>query len=241
MEAVAQVFQAAPSGALSERDFNATDGVPGQRSTVLERKSEVLLGLIQGRQVILSVPAVETFTSNGTGGDTETFDLSNDLIDSAHVADSVDVLIDDGSTVDRVEPDDIDFANDTVDVTDPGTGNTVAIFYASGEQARAELVKQTPSERRGATEVIDEFDPSLLHRRDPDKTEVTLNFSRPLEGVVPEDFALQLRIDAPYTASFRYEGSESVTPSNAVLSLPRKRTSVELDGLNDAVKMEMVN
>lgn len=240
IQAVGAAFGRTSQGALSERDFDAADGVPGQRTTVLDRKSEVLVGLVQGRQVILSVPAVETFTSDGTGGNSETFNLSNDLIDSSHVADSVDVLIDDGTSVDRVNPDAVDFGADTVDVTDPGTDNTVAVFYTAGNQAVAELVKQTPSDRRGATEVLDEFDPSLLHRRDPDKTQVTLDFSRPLEGVIPEDFDLQLRVDAPYTASFEYDGSETVVPSNAVLSLPRKRTRVDIEGLKDAVKQEMI-
>jgi hypothetical protein len=234
----ADAFANADGQKFTVSDFETAPGSQGSLTRVLTRKSDVLTGIRQDRAPKFSIAAFESKTTDGTADNTETFSLSHDLVDSDAVVDSVEVYKDDGATVTQVQPDSVDYDADTFDFTDSGTDNDLYVFYTAGDQARVVLRKTGPKNAYGD---IIELDAGLLHRRNQTKDPVDLNFGSPLGGVAPEDWRIDLYVDAPYTARFDYDGgSEPVSPGNAFVSLGVRRTAADVPGVKQAVKAELM-
>ncbi|UWG46579.1 VP4/VP17-like Major capsid protein [Halanaeroarchaeum sp. HSR-CO] len=195
----------------------------GTDSVVASLKAERPIAL---REVSYDVdlPAYESFTSDGTGGNTETFNLNYDAVDSDTIANDVLVYV---TGTGYVEPDAVDYAADTVDVTDPGTDNAVHVWYFSADQATMRVRKVAPS---NTWEDVDEDDMGLRNLRDQLADPLEFDFDHPFQGVVPTDWDLEVRIDAPYPISWSEEGGDA-TPTNARISLPIYRARDEIPGL----------
>lgn len=220
---------------LRQTDFEGQAHAGGSGETVIfDHKVVQPFALRQGARYRF-VPVVrESFTTDSTTGNSETFALSNDLIDS-DVADNV-LVYEDGN---RIKPDSVDFGTDDVTISDSGSNSDVRVYYVSAEQASVKLRKVAPG---GTTsESLVEFDAALSNRRDPnrDPRRFALNDSQ-LQPVFPRDYRLQWTIDGPFNAG--YDESSDPTPVNNLISIPIQRSSVSrIDGLSSLVNRDMAD
>jgi len=221
------------------REDGTTDAnVTGQRSRVARLRVDTLLRLHQGRDnpLRVAVPAYESFTSDGTGGNTETFDLSNDLLD-APVTESVDVWIG-GSHYGS--PDAVDYDAATIDVTDTGSNNTVHVWYTAADAATLELVKSTPNAGTNSSQELYSENLRLVHQTEQQEQPefLTLNQS-PLQEWVAEDMAVDVYVTAPYSVRFSDPDGDGAVPTNALLNLPAHEGKDTVPGMAAAVRADM--
>ncbi|MFA9418460.1 hypothetical protein [Natrinema sp. HArc-T2] len=227
-------------GSLTLREFDTREGTPGGASIVAETK---LGRALQFRddpdsELRLVLPAYEHFTTNGTADDQETFDLSHNAIDSPSTESFV--LYEDGAIV---EPDSIDYANNSFDYTSSGTDTDLDVFYIARDPASVEIRKTAPDAGGKVNQTLKEGQTAILHTRDQAQQEVSFGFDRtPLQPYLPRKFKLQVVVDAPYTVAFEAPERANGTPRarNALLSLPRFQTEARIEGLGAAVKQDMI-
>jgi hypothetical protein len=216
-------------------DFAFETGAPGVRTKIATLKATRLVALRSGVSMDLVVPAVQTFTTDGNAGNTQTFGLNYNLIDSN--ATPVDlVLYENGA---KVSPDAIDRDNDEFTYTDDGTDNDLTAFYATDEQARVVLQVTAAN---GTPDAVFSGNMGSIHRREVAKRPLTLELDQsPLQGVIPKDFTLDLYVEAPYTAAYEYDnGHGTVRATNALLQLPiRGASGAGPQGVKAAVRQDM--
>lgn len=217
---------------LSRANFDGAPYAAGSDETaILEYKTDQPFALRNGARYRI-VPVVrETFTTDGTGGNTETFNLGSDLIES-DVSDDL-VLYDDGT---QVSPDSIDYAADSFDYTDADTGSDLTVYYVAQTQANLKLKKVGPGGSNGETLV--RHDAGLLNRRDPNRDPLSFEMdASPLQAVVPKDYTLKWTIDGSYSAG--WDPDTDPEPVNLIVSMPINRAQVEqVDGLASAVAVD---
>lgn len=216
---------------LSQADMDLQANEVGADSVVATLKAQRPFG-VQEAVYDLDLPAYESFTSDGTGGNTETFNLSHEVVDSDTIADDVVVYV---AGTGYVDPDAVDYENDTVDVTDPGTSNDIHVWYVVADQATMKVRKTAPS---NVHEDIDEDDMGLRNIRDQLADPLEFEFDHAFQGIVPTDWDLEVRINAPYPVSWSEEGG-SAEPTNARISIPIFRARDEIPGLGQFIKHEI--
>jgi hypothetical protein len=222
------------SGHLHLNEFDTYQGTAGEESVVAEFRVDRPIILREDRPVSLVVPAYETFTVDGSADNSETFSLSNNLLDSP--ASENLVLWDDGS---RVQPDSIDYANDSFDYTSPNTGTTLDVYYIPRNPAEATLKKVGPGAGGGINQELHDWPLALAHTRDQHEDPIEMDMNRtPLQPVVPRKWKVQVVVDAPYTVGYA-EDSRGTHADNALLSLPRVKTEDKIEGLASAVKRDI--
>ncbi len=220
---------------LRRKDFEPSRHAGGSgESVIFDYQAPQPIALRNGSRYKF-VPVVrESFTTDGSGGNTETFTLSHDLVDS-RVSDDVLAYIDGSETT----PDNIDFANDSVDLTDSGSNSDVTIYYVSGAQASVKLKKVAPG---GTTaETLFEYDSGLSNLRDPNRDPRRINLQQSeVQSVVPTDYRLQWTINGPFSAG--RDESTDPEPVNNLISLPIRRAQVsEIQGLAQVVNRDMAD
>ncbi|MFB6302773.1 MAG: hypothetical protein ABEH78_07940 [Haloferacaceae archaeon] len=220
-------------GTLRRGDFTASAYSGGGNETVvLETKADQPFALRNGVEYRLVPVARETFTTDGTGGNTETFSLSHDIIDSDQAEDLV--LHEDGTGY--VEEDAISYSNDTFDYTDDGTNNTLTAYYVTATQASWEIQKVGPG--GSPDETLVQHDGGLVARRDPNRDPLEFDLrASPLQAVVPTNFRLQITVDGPYPAG--WDPSTDPDPINFLVSIPIARARASsVEGLESAVRRD---
>lgn len=226
-------------GRIARSDFDDDTNTPNTTGELEEiarwtvPRPRVLRG---DKPVRIVVPAYETFSTDGTASNTETFSLANDIIESDAAEDLV--LYNEGS---RVDADSIDYSNNTFDYTDSGTNNDLDVWYVVGDAARVLFEKEAPAGQSTITEEIHEINTSLLHRRDQQKDGITLDVVDKGEAfpVLPEDYDVVVKVDAPYTVRFEDDDAEGLTATNFHLLLPTEDHSETPPGLGEAVKRDI--
>lgn len=213
---------------LSGSQMTLSANSPGEASVVAEYQAERPLGIRDRKPYEADIPAYESKTSDGSAGDSETFTLSHDLVDAESVPNPVVVYVEGTG---YVEPDAVRYDADEVDVTDPGTNNPVHIWYMAGDQARIVVRKTSP---KGVPEDVDEDDMGLKNLRDQHKDPLRFDFDHPFEGVIPTDWTIEIRIDAPYTVKWSAAGGDA-EPTNARISLPIFRARDNIEGLSSFI------
>lgn len=215
-------------------DFSTSVNTTNERSVVASLQADGPLAVMGARAnpFRLAIPAYETFTTNGTAGDTETFNLSNDLVDTPNTQPIVLWL--DGSYYG--EPDAVDYANNTFDVTDAGTGSTVHAYYVSGDAATVTLRKRSAD--GDAQETIFTANTGVIHTTDQSEQPEVLRFNHQLERFVGTDQFLEVTVDAPFTVRFD-EDTDDTNATNALLGLSVQRGQAPVSGLPQAVKAAM--
>lgn len=201
---------------LGTSDFEQSDGVAGERSKIASYQFDRAVAIKHGDTYDLDVVAYESVQADATAGNQEDVVLSHDLVESQAIPQ--DVAVFEGTSA--LDVDSVDYGNDTVTVTPANADSTLHVFYASGEQAVFELEKTSPS---GVSEDLDEADIGLVHQRDQGKKPLRFDFSHPLQGVIPQDWTLDIYVDAPYTVAWAAAGGD-VTPPNQLLSVPLERS-----------------
>jgi len=221
--------------ALRDFDFERAN-TTGQDSVVADLQVDRPIALRDDKDADLKlvVPAWESFSTDGTAGNTETFKLSNNLVESPSTAALV--LYEEGSVV---QPDAVDFENDSFDYNDDGTDNTLDVFYVARDPADVRLKKVVSDGAVSIGQQVYEENTAILHSRDQAEqpTEVDVSGSA-LERYIPRKSNLQLVVNAPYTVRFEAPERNNGVPraTNAILSVPKFQTEQNVPGLLQAVK-----
>ena len=215
-------------------DFEQSVNQTGTKSDILTLQAETALALRDGAQLEVAVPAYEQFTTDGTGGNSETFGLSHDLVDSPNTASLV--LWENGQ---RVSPDSVDFANDSFDYTDDGTDNTLHVYYIVGDAATLRVEKRIPGGKTDASETLKTLNVGITNRKDQQRDPVRLSFGGSwLERFLATDMTIAVSIDAPYTARFS-EDTDGTEATNALLHTTATQGSGSVPGLLKKIKDDM--
>jgi hypothetical protein len=222
---------------LRRTDFDLTAGTAGQRTRIARYQTELPIALRQDAPMRLVFVAREDFTTDGTTGNTETFTLSNDLIQTPNTADLV--LYEAGS---RVQPDAVDYDADSFDYTDDGTNNTLHAYYVARDPVRVDVEKVSPKAQGSVSEVVYDDVTSVLHERDQNQEPPRFDFDtdeKPLAPVVPRKWYLDVYAEGPVAFDWD-DDTDGTTAVNAVLSLPIRRAEAHVDGLSAAVKRDIL-
>ena len=180
--------------------------------TVAELQVKRLTTVRQG-SYDLDLVAYESFPSDSTTGDTDTFDLNHYPMESPSVAEGV-VLYAGGERVADADFS-VDFAANTLDYSGDETANDLHVFYTSAQQARYEIRKVAPN---GTTEKLDEGDFSLVLRQDANKDPLAFEFDHPLQGVLPAYWRLQIRVDGPYVVRWTADAADGTARADQMLA-----------------------
>jgi len=217
---------------LRRGNFEASAHAGGSgETTILSLKASQPLALRQGMRYRFVPVARETFTTDGTADNTETFTLSHNLIDSS-VSD--DLVLFEGSN--QVQPDSVDYGADSFDYTDDGTDNSITAYYVAATQAQIKLKKVGPG---GSTsETLVEHDAALINQRDPDRDPLTFDLNAsPLQAVIPSDWSLEWTVTGPFNAG--YDPDNDPTPVNFLVSIPIRRAAPsEIPNLGSHVRRD---
>lgn len=217
---------------ITKARMNLDSGAPGSRERVASVQFNRPRSLLEGYPLDLALLAYEEFTTDANAGDSESFNLSYNPVDSG--ATDPFILYDDGV---RVEPDSIDFGGDSFSYTDDETDSTLGVFYASGAQAQVEVQKTAPN---GTHESLLSDDIGLIHLRDTAKEPLKFEFSHFWESTIPQDWTLDIFVKAPYTVAFAMDvdgDGEAEPATNALVSFPAVQASENIEGLKRAVRL----
>lgn len=215
---------------LSRSDFTLTNGTASERSKVAEFKADRPFALREDERVRLALVTHESFTTDGTGGNTETFSLSHDVVDAGSTAEPL-AVFKNGTAADE---DSVDFSGDTFDFTDSGSSNTLDVYYTvgPGDQCQVEIEKAAPKD---VTDGVWTGDIGLVNARDQDKQDLTLDFDHPLDRIVPKNWYIRVYADGPYAVEWS-ESTNSTSAPNALLTLPIRQSQENIEGLHRAVR-----
>jgi hypothetical protein len=231
-EAVLQAVNQVPADndRLAQADWDLTANTPGEASVIAEFRTERPIYVQQGQGIDLSLVAYQQETTDGTGGNTETFPLDEPIIKSDATPHNL-VLFEGGQ---RVQPDSIDYGANSFDYTDDGTNNTLHVYHVTNTQAALRLKKVAPN---NTEDVLLGTDTSLLMQRQPTKDPVAINHEGdPLKGIVPSKWRVQFVLDAPWQFRWSDDVGDGTSAVNTVLSLPVRRTSQKVEGLGAAIR-----
>ncbi|USZ73239.1 hypothetical protein [Natronosalvus halobius] len=233
---IKELAQMPATPARLERDsFDHHNGEAGSRSLVASFRAPNPLVLRSDRPIRVVITAFDSFTTDGSGN-SQTFELSHDLVESPQSQDLI--IFADGA---RVKPDAVDYDADSFDYTDGGAGEDLAVYYISGADCEIEIEKQAPSSQGSVSERVFEEPLSLLHQRDQDEQPRYFELgASPLQAVVPRKWRLNVYADGEYGATWDDE-TTGTSARNAVLSLPYKQGRGEVNGLGRAVAHDTVN
>lgn len=242
---VAQMLRDTPAqhNHITPRTFRDEGSTPvnttGERSKVAELTLDTPIRLKGGRSnpFRVAIPAYEKLgPTDGTGGNTETFSLSNDVVQSPVTEDVVVYL--DGDYYGA--PDSIDYAADTIDVTDAGTASDIYVWYISGEAATLSLYKAIPNSETSNTQRLWKSQLARLHKQDQTEQPEFFNFSdRSWKPYLASDMKLRVYINAPYEVRFEDPDGNDNTPTNMVLALPTEQAQNTVPGLISTIKASM--
>ncbi|WP_254272167.1 hypothetical protein [Haloarcula marina] len=225
-------------GHITPEKMDTSVNSQGQRSEIGTYRVDTAHYIRQGRDnpFKVAIPAYEKFTSDGSAGDSETFSLTHDLVDSP-VTQSVVVWLD-GTYYGT--PDAVDYDADTIDVTDPNTNSNVHVYYIAGDAASLELRKRAPGESTKQSQRLYSANLGLVNAapqlEQPEYLRLTDSQMHPWLGADMEVIAY---LDAPYTVRWTDNDGDGTEPTNALLNVPVMRGSSEVRGLTAAIKAAM--
>ena len=208
----------------------------GERSRLARIEMPAARGLLEGpsNPFRIALPAYEGFTSDGTDGNSETYNLSHNLIESPNTTDVVAYV---GGQ--RVSPDAVDYDANTVDVTDSGSGNNIHIWYTTDAAGEVELVKRAPDGKATSEMTLDSAALHHIARQNQTDQPHYLSFTRDADGWVPTDFSLEIYVNAEYQVALVDPDGDGATADNALYQLPASKANSEIPGLPSAVRSAM--
>lgn len=226
-------------GILGVKRFRAgttSATTPGERSRLARIQADSARALLQGpdNPFKLVLPAYESFTSDGTGGNTETLNLSHNLYQSPNTNDVVAYV---GGSITSVDA--TDYANDTIDVTDPGSDNTIHVFYSTDATGDVELVKAAPSGKADSSKEIDSATLHHIHRQDQNDQPHYLTLDKNVDEWFPTDFALEIYVNAEYTVALEDPDGDGAVATNALFQIPAQKANDSIPGLSATVRDAM--
>ena len=228
---------------ITPRTFREEGKTPvnatGERSKIAELTLDTPLRLKSGRDnpFRVAVPAYEKLgPTDGSAGDSETFNLSHEIVESPVTQDAVVYL--DGSLYGA--PDSIDYANNSIDVTDPNTGSAVHVWYITGEAATLSLYKAIPNSETSNSQRLWKNQLARLHEQEQSKQPEFFNFpGRSWKPYLASDMKLRVYINAPYEVRFEDPDGHGNTATNMLLNIPTEQAQRTVPGLISTVKASM--
>lgn len=230
---VIQKLASVPAAAqrLRKEDFDLSNATSNQRSLIGEYEVETPV-FVREEPMRLMFVTTETFTTDGTAGNTETFNLSYNLISTVNTAD---LVLYEGNQ--RVQPDAVDADADTFDYTDDGTGNDLHAHYVFREPVEITIEKSAPSAQGNVSQPIYDDPTPILHERDQNQEPPEPEFETPLEGIVPRNWTIEIYAEGPLPVE--YEDPDGNTASNAIIRVPINRAKKDVKGLGQVVKQDI--
>jgi len=225
-------------GHITPEDMDTSVNSQGHRSRIGRFTASTAHMLRQGREnpMRVAVPAYYGDTTNGTADDSETFTLPQSIVD-APVTQSAVVWI--GSEY-YGSPDAIDYDADEITVSDPGTNNTLHVYYITDRAATLEIRKSVPQSSSDGSQRVYNENLGLVHGTPQQEQPEFLSLGQtPLQGWVGTDMTLDVYVDAPYTIRWTDPDGDGTEPTNALLNIPAMVGSAEVAGLTSTVKQDM--
>lgn len=223
---------------LVKSDATLTGGTSGQRSKIAEWDIDAPIVLREAGDIRLALTVVEQFQGDGNAGNTETYNLSADLIQTPNTED---LVIFEGGT--RAQPASVDYAANSFDYQ-AGANNYVHAAYVAGDPGQITLEKEAPRSKGGISEIVFDAPAALIHRRDQNDQPPRFSFNVPEAKVVPRKWTLALYADiAAYDVEWddsNTANSQGATAVNAIASFPTKVGSRDVPGLADTVKRHII-
>lgn len=224
---------------LRRGDFDLSNGTANQRTKIAEYQAETPMFLRPDAAMRLAFCAVEEFQTDGTADNQETFNLSNNILQTPNTAD---LVLYEGST--RVQPDAVDYAANTFDYTSTNTGTYLHAFYVPRDATQVEIERQAPRSQGSVSDVPYDDVTSLLHERNQNKEPPTMDADNVLDLFVPRKWKVQVYANGP--VGFAYDDSDTansqgVSASNALLKMPVRKAAQDVPGLAQAVKQRMID
>lgn len=215
---------------LRTSDWTQTGNTTGSLTRIARFQAERPIRVRPGIQADVHVVAYEGFTSPDLSSNSQnTYNLSHNIIDAAAVAD--DLVLYQGTS--QVSADSVDYANDSFDYTDNGTGDELHAYYVVADQALLEFRKTAP---KNVHDTMKETDAGFANRREQTRDPVVFDFDNPIDGIVPTDWFIDVLIDAPYAVQWEDDTHSAATPTNLLLEIPIRRAEAEIPGLDQVVK-----
>lgn len=239
MESVVNRLQQTPATnqRLRRSDFDLGAANANQRSRIARFEADSPIAFRDGT-LRLAFTVAEQFTTDATAGNVETFNLSNDALNSRNTTNFI--LYEGGA---QVAADAVDYAADSFDYTDDGTGNVLTAFYVARDPVGVEIEKVAPKAQGSVSEVVYDDVTATLHARDQNREPPEWDFNSPLQAVVPRKWYVDVYADGDPALALTDENKNSpqgVTAVNAVISLPIRRASQDVPNLGRAVKMDIL-
>jgi hypothetical protein len=223
-------------GTIVPAEMDTSVNSQGQRSRIARYRADAAVMLRGDKPFRLALPAYYGDTTDGTADNTETFSLPHSVVD-APATQSVVVWLD-GDYYGA--PDAVDYQNDTIDVTDAGTGSNLHVYYISDAPATLEIRKAVPDSSTSSSKRVYKTNAALVHGTKQSEQPEYLNIgSTQLGGFVAADMTVDVYVDAPYNVRFSDPDGDGTEPTNAMLNLPVFEGRREIRGLKAAVKAEM--
>ncbi|QIO23721.1 hypothetical protein [Haloarcula sp. JP-L23] len=225
-------------GHITPDEFDNSVNSQGQRSEIGTYQVDTAHLLRQGRDhpLKIAIPAYQKETTNGTADDSEQFTLSHDVTDTP-VTQSVVCWLD-GTYYGT--PDSVDYANNTITVTDAGTNSNLHIYYVAADPASMEIRKSLPGESTDQSQRVYTGNLGLVHEspqlEQPEYLSLTDGEMHPW---LSADMTLTVYLDAPYTVRWTDNDGDGTEPTNALLNVPVLRGSREVPGLAAAISAGM--
>ena len=219
------------SDELTPDAFAHEQGTAGKWSSIGTLQADLPFA-VQDGNIKLAIPCYESFVTDGTQNNAETFDLAHPIVESPDTLDAVAYASDSYLGA----PSAIDYTAGTVEYADPGTNRDLHVFYITSAPATFELEKQ--SKNQNAQEVLKTLSLGLVHRTDQNEQPEHIRLRDGLTRFLAEDMTLHLRVKAPYVAALSVVDSASgtrVDATNAVTQIGVTRGTDNVAGLNEAI------
>jgi hypothetical protein len=233
----------ATPGNLTPRTFSEQGQQSAATSDAEEEiatlKAPAPLVVRTGQRFEVSLPAYEQFSTNGTAGDTETFNLSHSIVDTPNTENLV--LWEAGTYIGAEGAvDAIDYDANTFDYTDDGTNTTLHVWYISEASADLTVRKVTSSEN--SQQGLYDGNLRLVHNTNLSEQPETPDANRTkLNRVIATDMEVEVLLDAPYTFRWEDPDGDGAEPTNLLFSFPVNRAKRDIPGLEDPVSVDMSN
>jgi hypothetical protein len=219
---------------LQLSDFDLSNGTSGSKTKIAEYQADLPIALREEAMRLVFV-SHENFTTDGAGGNTETFNVSEDLIETPNTTDLVTFL--DG---DRAQPDSIDYANNAFDFTAPTGNSDLDVYYVHRTPVRVTIEKHAPTGQGSVSEILYDDVTAILHERNQNQEPPVPSMTHTLQPVVPADYSIEVYADGPAALDY-YESSQGTEAPNAMLSIPINRSTERIEGLSRAVKQDIID
>lgn len=185
----------------------------------------------------VAVPAYESFTTDGTAGNTETFALAHSLIKQPNTENLV--VWEAGTYVGgEAALDAVDYTNNTFDYTDDGTANTLHVWYMSGADAALEIEKVASNDNNQQGLYSESL--SLVHKTNQSEQPETPDVNEtPLNPAVSTDMHVDIYLNADYSFRWSDPDGHGATPTNMLFSFPVDHKRQSIAGLSDKIALDM--